>query len=50
MVGPQFEIQGYFLVIVSILLGILNAEFALLLFISVISVGHDQFNHIFVDY
>jgi cellulose synthase/poly-beta-1,6-N-acetylglucosamine synthase-like glycosyltransferase len=39
MVGPQFEIQGYFLVIVSILLGILNAEFALLLFISVILLG-----------
>ncbi len=39
MIGPQFEIQGYFLVIVSFLLGVLNAEFALMLFISVILLG-----------
>ena len=39
MIGPQFEIQGYFLVLVSFLLGILNTEFALMLFISVILLG-----------
>ncbi len=39
MIGPIIEIQGYFMVVVALLMGMLNAEIALLLFIATILMG-----------
>ncbi len=39
MIGPMIEIQGYLMVIVAVIFGLLNAEIALLLFISSILLG-----------
>ena len=39
LVGPIFEIQGYFMVMIAFVFGILNAKITLLLFISVIFLG-----------
>lgn len=39
MIGPMIEFQGYLMVITAIILGLLNAEIALLLFISTILMG-----------
>jgi peptidoglycan-N-acetylglucosamine deacetylase len=38
-VGPMIEIQGYFMVVLAMLFGIMNVQIALLLFISVILFG-----------
>jgi cellulose synthase/poly-beta-1,6-N-acetylglucosamine synthase-like glycosyltransferase len=39
MIGPIIEIQGYLMVLVAFLLGLLNAEIALLLLISTVFMG-----------
>lgn len=39
MLGPIFEIQGYLMVILSIFLGILNVEIAMILFIAMVLMG-----------
>lgn len=39
LIGPFIEVQGYFMVLVALFLGILNAEIALLLFISTVLLG-----------
>ena len=39
MFGPLIEIQGYLMVFIALIIGILNAEVALLLFISTILMG-----------
>ena len=39
MVGPLIEIQGYLMVVAAFVLGLLNAEIALLLFISTVLYG-----------
>jgi cellulose synthase/poly-beta-1,6-N-acetylglucosamine synthase-like glycosyltransferase len=39
MVGPILELQGYLLVVVAFIMGLLNAEIALLLFIATILMG-----------
>lgn len=39
MLGPLFEIQGYLMVVLSALLGILNVEIAIILFISMVLMG-----------
>ncbi len=39
MIGPMIEIQGYLMVIAAAILGLLNVEIALLLFISTILMG-----------
>lgn len=38
-IGPMIEIQGYFMVLMAFLLGLLNAKIALMLFISSILMG-----------
>lgn len=39
MIGPLIEIQGYIMVLIAIVLGLINMEIALLLFISTILMG-----------
>ncbi|MDO9492967.1 glycosyltransferase family 2 protein [Acetobacterium sp.] len=39
MLGPLFEIQGYLMVLLSVFLGIFNAEIAIILFISMVLMG-----------
>jgi hypothetical protein len=39
MIGPLIEIQGYIMVITAFILGLLNGEIALLLFVSTILMG-----------
>ena len=39
MMGPLFEFQGYAMVVLSILLGILNYKIAIILFVSVVLMG-----------
>jgi cellulose synthase/poly-beta-1,6-N-acetylglucosamine synthase-like glycosyltransferase len=39
MLGPLFEIQGYLMVILSVVLGIFNFEIAIILFISMVLMG-----------
>ena len=39
MMGPMVEIQGYVMVILALILGLLNKEIALILFVSTILMG-----------
>ena len=39
MIGPLIEIQGYLMVLAALFLGLLNAEIALLLFVSTVLMG-----------
>ncbi|MEA4807013.1 glycosyltransferase [Acetobacterium wieringae] len=39
MLGPLFEIQGYLMIVLSALLGILNVQIAIILFVSMVLMG-----------